>query len=73
MISESLIITIVLTATGLLGYAFKLCFVSKCNVIRCGPLEIHRQTNEELQTAPEMTPSQTSTQTPAQTLPQHIP
>ena len=65
MLSESLIITIVLSATGLLGYAFKLCFVSKCDLIKCGCLSIHRRTDEEMQNAPEIAQTQS--------LPQHIP
>ncbi len=51
MLSETLIISIILASSALVSYAIRLMFVSKCDVCKlcCGFIEVHRNTNQELQ------------------------
>lgn len=48
---ESTIIVLITTASALCGLIVRYCFLSKCNSIKCGCVEIHRNTNEEQQIA----------------------
>ena len=47
MLSDSIIMAIVVSLTGLIGLSFKLCYSSKCKLIRCCGNEIQRDTENE--------------------------
>ena len=53
---ESTIIVLITTSSALAGLLFRYCFLSKCNVVKCGCIEIHRNTNEEQQIQLSSTP-----------------
>lgn len=47
MLSDPLISMLIVSITGLLGLAFKLCYSSKCRVIKCCGGEIQRDISNE--------------------------
>ena len=49
MIAESVIISIIVSGTVLIGYLFRLLFMSKCSNCKMGCIEVERDTVHELQ------------------------
>ena len=47
MLSDAIISMLIVSGTGLLGLAFKLCYSSRCNIIKCCGAEIHRDVEHE--------------------------
>ena len=48
MLSDSIIMAIVVSLTGLIGLSLKLCYSSKCKVIKCFGAQIIRDTSHEV-------------------------
>jgi hypothetical protein len=47
MLSDAIIMTIIVSITGLCGLSLKLCYSSKCKVIKCCGSSIIRDTDHE--------------------------
>ena len=58
MLSDSIIMAIVVSLTGLIGLSFKLCYSSKCVKIKCCGGEIIRDTTNEQTINMSQTPNQ---------------
>lgn len=60
VLETSVIITIIVSVSGVVGLVSRLLFASKCDVCKCWGIEIHRNTNQERQTAgtPQINPIQ---------------
>jgi hypothetical protein len=54
MLETAVIITIIVCTTTLVGYLFKLIFMSKCTDCNCFGIKVHRQTEQEAQTVSNM-------------------
>lgn len=48
MLSDAIISMIIVSSTGLIALSFKLCYSSKCRMIKCCGGEIHRDTEHEV-------------------------
>ena len=48
MLSDAIISMIIISVSGLIGLSFKLCYSSKCKIIKCCGGEIHRDTDHEV-------------------------
>ena len=57
MLSDSIIILIIGSATALFGLLFKLSYSSKCSRVKCGCIEITRDTIHEQPININSTPS----------------
>jgi hypothetical protein len=47
MLSDAIISMLIVSATGLIALTIKLCYMSKCKVIKCCPPECVRDTEHE--------------------------
>ncbi len=47
MLSDAIIMTIIVSITGLCGLSLKLCYSSKCKIIKCCGGSIIRDTDHE--------------------------
>jgi hypothetical protein len=48
MLSDAIISMIIISVSGLIGLSFKLCYSSKCKIIKCCGGEIIRDTEHEV-------------------------
>ena len=48
MVSETLIIAVATLGAGVVALIARLIYSSKCNVVKCGCCEVHRDTNQEV-------------------------
>ena len=54
MLETAIVIVIIVCATTLIGYMFKLVFMSKCDSCSCLGVKVHRQTEHEVQQVSNM-------------------
>lgn len=47
MLSDAIISMLIVSTTGLIALGFKLCYMSKCKIIKCCPPEFVRDTDHE--------------------------
>jgi hypothetical protein len=47
MLSDAIIMTIIVSITGIIGLSLKLCYSSKCKIIKCCGGQIIRDTEHE--------------------------
>ena len=48
MLSDAIISMIIISVSGLIGLSLKLCYSSKCKIIKCCGGEIQRDTEHEV-------------------------
>ena len=57
MISDSILSLLIISITGLCGLSLKLCYSSKCKIIKCCGGEIIRDTEHEVNINMQQTPN----------------